>query len=1383
MPLPSASSQSNQSNAAFTPAAGAAPSVTLPMIQQILATFSASGWFNAVRDALAAPGKKDVIVPGLANGSLKAFLALALAEAQQKPLIVIASDPPSANRWQGVLEQCLSNGNTLGNTVYKAAALGAMPVKNPKNTPDALASVSVFRYPDEGFSPYDLAVMPPPVLSAHLNFLQAAANNTPGIYIISARQLLFKHPTFKHLQSRSIKLQLGQLLDNAIYPTCPELDPLDALVQRLKAMGYLSSQLVHQPGEFSRRGDILDVYPTLGAPFRAVFFGEQLESLRLIDAESQRSLATADSVTILPKSNLILDTPEQRETLITNLNACLNAHLPQLEPIAGDALRVTIEGYLQLLQQTDRVLPEAMDYLAPLCYARKSNTLTNADALGALPEKNNVFASLSSQLPANACVILEDWAMTLNHLEGVQDKLDNQLKDGTRHGHLLEMGQSHHVSLQAALGTLRQHAPKWLLVEPLGLPDSTAYKMTGATGHAEDFAQSATVLPLAYQAPERFQADLPKAVAYMAAYRKAGAQVLVSTDYPQRVLDACREADLPAVYGENAFSPGDILISRQGPPEGFLLTGDTLSSPSGLGVSHSALTGDEFLTGNTLTSLSSGALLSETSAAPSPEKQTGLDSGLRGHDDVKKSLTGVQLLYITDGELFSHRRLQRSITQAARKKRDAEEEALQNVDELRPGDYVVHAKHGIGQFVTLTQMKLDGETREYLTLEYAKGDRLHVPVDQVNLLTRYRGAGDAPPKLNKMGGAEWSNAKRKVKSSIESIAKELVALYAKRAQVPGYAFDPDSPWQIELEEAFPYTETPDQWQAITDVKKDMEQQKPMDRLICGDVGFGKTEVAIRGIFKAILSGKQAAVLVPTTILAQQHYQTLAERFAPYSVRVGLLSRFRTAAEQRETVQRLQKGELDVVVGTHRLLQKDIQFKDLGLLVIDEEHRFGVAHKEKIKHLRAHVDVLTLSATPIPRTLYMSLSGVREMSLINTPPTNRAPVQTYVGPYNPAQVRMAILHELDRGGQVYFLHNRVQTIHETARHLEGLVPEARIIVAHGQMNETQLENAMLDFAQHQADILLCTTIIESGVDIPNANTMIIDQCDRFGLAQLYQIRGRVGRSDRQAYAFLYYAPEKILTEDANNRLRAIREYTALGSGYQIAQRDMEIRGVGNILGADQHGHMVAIGFDLYCQMLQDCIERIQSGLEPDLENAAAPGERMKIRGDAPSPKGLESVSPDKAESAIIDINVTALIPEKWVGSRDIKLTEYKRLAAIYTERALDAVRAEWQDRFGDIPPEAAQLLNLVKLRIWATELKFPQVRTDGEFLRISVPYNLTEWMQRQAKMDGKLANKLRWVAGVSSQAGSTPTLQMRLGVMDGDEIVTFLLKLFAGLRKG
>jgi transcription-repair coupling factor (superfamily II helicase) len=553
-----------------------------------------------------------------------------------------------------------------------------------------------------------------------------------------------------------------------------------------------------------------------------------------------------------------------------------------------------------------------------------------------------------------------------------------------------------------------------------------------------------------------------------------------------------------------------------------------------------------------------------------------------------------------------------------------------------------------------------------------------------------------------------------------------------------------------MEEAFPYEETPDQWQAIQDMKGDLESAKPMDRLICGDVGFGKTEVAIRGVFKTVMSGKQVAVLVPTTILAQQHYNTMAERFAPYPIKVGLLSRFRTAKEQREVARRLGTGECDVVIGTHRMLQKDIAFKDLGLVVIDEEQRFGVAHKEKLKQLRVMVDVMTMSATPIPRTLYMALSGARDMSQINTPPINRAPIKTFVGEYKLPLVRTAILHEMERGGQIYFVHNRVENIEQIAFEVKQLVPEARIAIGHGQMNERDLENVMLAFFAHEYDVLVCTTIIESGLDIPNVNTIIINDADKLGLAQMYQLRGRVGRSDAQAYAYCLYTPSKVLSEQAQGRLKAIREFTSLGSGYQIALRDMEIRGVGNILGSEQHGHMISVGFELYCKILEESV--------------------AELKGEAVV---------QEADTAV-DINVTAFIPESYIEDNEQRLIEYKRLADVKTDRELIMLLDEWRDRFGAIPKETEQLTKVVKLRLVASSANVQSIKPDMQGLRLYVPFRLQQWIPIQNGLPKHLANRTTYKPGIAGGQGSSPYILVKSQGDDPEDQLDLLAELLGAM---
>ena len=707
-------------------------------------------------------------------------------------------------------------------------------------------------------------------------------------------------------------------------------------------------------------------------------------------------------------------------------------------------------------------------------------------------------------------------------------------------------------------------------------------------------------------------------------------------------------------------------------------------------------------------------------------------------------------IILTDRELFNKRN--KEITSQKRSYYKEKPEYIENINDIKEGEYVVHSIHGVGIYKGLSQQEIDGQLKDYLTIEYANKDRLHIPAEQINLLVRYRGSGAIKPKLSRMGGKDWENTKTRVKKEVEQVAYDLLRLYAKRKMQKGIQFLPDTNWQVEMEEAFEYTETPDQMKAINDVKADMESEQPMDRLICGDVGFGKTEVAMRGIFKAVTSGKQVAVVVPTTILAFQHYQTISERFKPFGVQVELLSRFRTSKEQKETIKHLATGECDVVVGTHRLLQEGIVFKDLGLVVIDEEHRFGVRHKEKLKSLRENIDIITMSATPIPRTLYMSLSGIKDMSIINTPPKNRLPIKTFVGEWNENMVKNAITHELDREGQVFYLYNRVETIDEFKFQLQKLVPNARIAIGHGQMNEKELEKIIIDFANHEYDVLLATTIIENGIDIPNANTMIIHNADKFGLAQLYQLRGRVGRSQRQAYCYCFYTKSKEITRDAVQRLKAIKEFTTLGSGYQIAMRDVEIRGVGNILGTKQHGHMVNVGFDTYCQLLEETVQELQGQVV------------------------------QKAEPTIVDINVTAFIPDEWVGSAEQKMIEYKRLADVKSDVELDYITEEWKDRFAKPPESVENLIKLIRIRLAATDVRISLIRETEDNIRIYTPYSQPEWKIIQRTLPSEILKRIKFTIAPKACTDGNSILLLNNKYMNFDEVFNILTDLFYYIRK-
>jgi transcription-repair coupling factor (superfamily II helicase) len=641
--------------------------------------------------------------------------------------------------------------------------------------------------------------------------------------------------------------------------------------------------------------------------------------------------------------------------------------------------------------------------------------------------------------------------------------------------------------------------------------------------------------------------------------------------------------------------------------------------------------------------------------------------------------------------------------------------AINVFTDLKAGDFVVHENHGIGQYIGIEKLKIDNIVRDYLHIKYSGNDKLFIPTDQLEMIQKYIGSEDKGPKLNKLGGAEWIRVKAKAKKAIETLAIDLLKLYAERQQAVGFEFSQDTRWQKEFEDMFQYHETQDQLRCIEEIKQSMENTKVMDRLLCGDVGYGKTEVALRAAFKCIMDNKQVAILVPTTILAQQHYNTCIQRFASFPVNIDVLSRFKTHAEQSKVIDNIRNGNIDIIIGTHRLLQNDLVFRDLGLLIIDEEQRFGVAHKEKIKSLKKNVDVLTLTATPIPRTLHMSLIGIRDISIIEEPPEERYPVQTYVMEHNEEVIRDAIAKEIGRGGQVYYLHNRVRSIQKIASKLKAMVPEARVAVAHGQMEEKILEDTMLDFYNNEYDVLVCTTIIEAGLDIPNVNTIIISDADKMGLSQLYQLRGRVGRSNRLAYAYLTYQRDKVLNEVAEKRLQAIREFTEFGSGFKIAMRDLEIRGTGNLLGREQHGHMEAIGYDLYIKLLEDSVREL---------------------------KGEEAV---ETVDTSIELQISAFIPESYITDENQKIEIYKKIAYIGSREYLYDIEEEIEDRFGDIPQVVRNLLDISYIKHLAGQCGVISITQKKNNIIVKFYSDKSITPQTVVKIAGEYINKLLFTA--------------------------------------
>lgn len=692
----------------------------------------------------------------------------------------------------------------------------------------------------------------------------------------------------------------------------------------------------------------------------------------------------------------------------------------------------------------------------------------------------------------------------------------------------------------------------------------------------------------------------------------------------------------------------------------------------------------------------------------------------------------LKVCVISDKEVFGEAK--KSLPKKTNKKKGVGK--LTSFAELKPGDYVVHANHGIGVFKGIKQIDIAGNTRDYLDIVYDKGDKLYVPVDQLDLVQKYIGSEGKTPKINKLGGNEWQKAKAKVRKSINEIAEDLVKLYAARASLKGYKYSKDTEWQRQFEDEFPYEETPDQITSLEEIKRDMESDKPMDRLLCGDVGYGKTEVAIRAAFKAVMDGKQVAFLVPTTILAEQHYKNLKKRFSDFPVKIDMISRFRTTKQQKATLQALKEGNVDILIGTHRLVSKDISFKDLGLLIVDEEQRFGVAQKEKIKSLKKNVDVLTLSATPIPRTLHMSLTGVRDISVIETPPEERHPIQTYVVEQNDQLIRDAILREIGRDGQVYFVYNRVESIESIANYIRELVPECKVGIIHGKMTEKELETEMINFMQREYDVLVCTTIIETGIDISNVNTMIVNNADKMGLSQLYQLRGRVGRSNKIAYAYFMYTKDKMLTEVAEKRLKALKDFTELGSGFKIAMRDLEIRGAGNMMGSSQHGHMAAIGYDLYCRMLEDTVKLIRGEIDQE---------------------PIETT---------VDIKMDAYIPSAYIQDEIQKIEVYKKIAAIENMNDYNDIKEELEDRYSVIPEVVYNLMDIAYIKSLAKVLLIEEIKENQTEIR----FKFQKGFKKVNEIYSLLLSKYK--DNVVLYFGETPFFAIRISTIKREEMLNF-----------
>lgn len=1046
-----------------------------------------------------------------------------------------------------------------------------------------------------------------------------------------------------------------------------QIDPQE-LARDLVELGYLKEALVESRGQFSLRGDVMDIYPLHGEATRIEFFGDQIESLRSFSINSQRSIQKLESIEIQARYSIHRKSDDGLEEKIKTI---LEKYSKSLSSSGQDSINSLLSSDIE--NSAENLYWEGVEYYQALL--------------------DQDMVSLFEHMPDASQIVFDEWQDLLIGAERWQEQLLNQYQDNINSGKIIPLS---FICEQAGIKDQSKQELHFPYQEIKANFDKFSHKTYLQTMPEE--GQTATIDITSYPSP-RFASKVEDFIEYIRAEIREEQQVIIFSEQPQRVLGILKEWDVIASYKNNIFEQEEIQLKE----------GDKIRYPV--------------------------AILRD-----------GVEEGFK--------LTEQKLSVLTDRELFGRSR--QAIAKQKTKKETTRSDMYTNIAELKAGDYVVHYKHGIGRYQGTEFVELGAGSlrQEYLVIEYASEARVLIPVDQVNLLSRFNTNEDAKPKLSKLGGMEWERTKKKVKKSVKKIAHELINLYAARAKQTGYKYPPDTPWQIEMEDAFPYTETHDQLKAIEELKADMESEKLVDRLICGDAGFGKTEVIIRAIFKAVMEGKQVAILVPTTVLAQQHFNVFKDRYAPYPIRVGLLCRFKTAKEQKETVEKIKNNECDLVVGTHRLLQKDIQFHNLGLLVIDEEQRFGVAHKEKLKALRKDLDIISMSATPIPRTLHMSISGIKDISLIATAPVNRMPVKTYVGEYKASVIRTAILHELERGGQIFFVHNRIENIESIAMQIQELVPEASVRTAHGKMGERDLEDVMFSFVNHEFDILVCTTIIETGLDISNANTIIINDANTFGLSQLYQLRGRVGRSDVQAYAYLFYKPDAEISDTARQRLRAIRELTNLGAGYQVAMRDMEIRGVGNIFGSEQHGHMLAVGFDLYCQILSDTIEEMKGNIPPE----------------------------DLETDTSIDIKVAAFFPENWLTDQRQRMNEYRRLSSIKNENTLEGLISEWNDRFGKLPEETKNLIEVVRLKLLAKAAKVASVNQEGNSIKISNELRLGKWLAVQKQLPSRLQNKINFKPGTLGSRNSFAYVSLDASNMDAEAILDAIKEIIRVIDK-
>lgn len=1147
------------------------------MIEETLRPEQDHATSRSFRDALTA-GLTRAEVHGL-TGSGPAYFLAQLLNRSAAPLIIVVPDQPSARLLATDLR--LFHGH----------------------------ADDIHLFPNWEVRPYEALTPHPDVEATRIATLAALANDAARAVVVPIRALLQRLIPWDVLADLCQELCTGHDYRR------------EELTRQLVNLGYQAVPLVEDRGNFSSRGDILDIFPPTGEqPLRLEFFGDTLETIRCFDPVTQRSAAGGcQQLQLLPAREMIL-AGEFLDLFLRQLKErCdeLGLSRSQREAIAEEAR----EGFLT----------PGHSFLLALNYQQ--------------------LDSFFNYVPDGRWALIDPQA-----IEQELDRFANEVRAGEE-----RMRQTGQLFVPAAKMFLAPDEIEAAINRGVRI-DFPSLEVFDLDQRAQQFrvrAKGNGDLQINLQADD---GGLRELADRLKGWQQDNCRILLAC---HTRAQAERLADL--------LEPYQVALNRD-PGRSFDWPG-----PGGVEL-----------------------LLADLSA------------GFRLPDEA--------LVLISEEEIFGRRARRRSTGEARAKA------LLSSLAELKPGDFIVHVDHGIGRYHGLQHLATNGMAGDFLNLEYAGGDRLYLPVDRIEKVQKYVGGEGHQPRLDKMGGSAWEKQKLKARVAVEELARDLLQIYARRELAEGFRYSPPDRMFREFEAAFPYEETPDQLAAIQDVLDDMQNDKPMDRLICGDVGYGKTEVAIRSAFKAVLDGRQVAVLVPTTVLARQHYETFAERFKPFPVQIDMVSRFRSAAEQKATLANTAQGRVDILIGTHRLLQRDVRFKNLGLIVIDEEQRFGVTHKERLKKLRAEVDVLTLTATPIPRTLHLSMMGLRDLSVIETPPVDRLAIRTYVTRFDEELVREAILRELRRGGQVFFVHNRVQNIETMADYLRTLVPEAKIAVGHGQMGEKDLEQVMIEFIDGRSQVLVCSTIIESGLDIPRANTIIINRADCFGLAQLYQLRGRVGRSNQRAYAYLLIPGEGGLTKTARERLRVLQELTELGTGFRIANHDLELRGAGDLLGGRQAGQIAAIGFEMYTDLLQDTIEELQGRVHED------------------------KIDPE------IRLGLSAFLPEKYVPDPSQRLVLYKRMAAAEEDLGLYELADELRDRFGALPAPAELLLQLMRLRVLLKKLRIETVEYDGRRLTCGFhpqttvsPEGLLERLQRdpgkyQLSADYKLTIHLGRLSG-------------------------------------